>query len=82
MTIKEFNGGTLVTGPGIRLYQFLARKHALKLEIFGMKRRGASVYSICKKEYGLKGNKKSVLEQMEKAEVNTDTGEVVFPTEG
>jgi len=31
-----------------------------------MSRRGQSAYSIVKAEYGLKGNKKSVLEQMEK----------------
>jgi len=30
-----------------------------------MKRRGQSAYSIVKQEYGFKGNKKSVLEQME-----------------
>jgi hypothetical protein len=31
-----------------------------------MKRRGQSAYAIVKAEYGFKGNKKSVLEQMEK----------------
>ena len=36
-------------------------KSALKLEIAGLKRRGRSVYSIIKEEFGLKGNKKTVL---------------------
>jgi hypothetical protein len=31
-----------------------------------MGRRGQSAYSIIKQEYGFKGSKKSVLEQMEK----------------
>ena len=33
---------------------------ALKLETLGMNRRGQSVYSIVKKEFNLKGNKKKV----------------------
>lgn len=43
-----------------------ALRGALKMEIFGMKRRGQSAYSIIKQEFGLKGNKRSVLEQFEK----------------
>jgi hypothetical protein len=31
----------------------------------GMKRSGSSAYSIVKEEFGLKGNKKSVLQQLE-----------------
>ena len=42
---------------------------ALKLEILGMKRRGRTVYSIVKEEFGFKGNKQKVLEQLE-AKVN------------
>ena len=48
---------------GVRLR---ALRGALKMEIFGMKRRGQSAYSIIKQEFGLKGNKQSVLEQFEK----------------
>lgn len=40
-------------------------KQALKLETMGMKRRGQSAATIIKKEFGLKGNNKSVLEQFE-----------------
>jgi len=37
----------------------------LKLEVLGMKRRGRSVYAIVKDEFGLRGNKKRVLEQLQ-----------------
>ena len=45
---------------------------ALKLEVLGMTRRGRSVYSIVKDEFGLRGNKKRVLEQLQdiKARLN------------
>mgnify|MGYP001356182613 CR=1 FL=1 len=53
------------TKEKIDLFRFLSLRSALKLECLGMSRRGQSAYSIVKAEYGLKGNKKSVLEQME-----------------
>lgn len=53
------------TKEKIDLFRFLSLRSALKLECLGMGRRGQSAYSIVKAEYGLKGNKKSVLEQME-----------------
>jgi hypothetical protein len=39
-------------------------KGALKLEVVGMKNRGMSAYQIVKKEFGFKGSKQSVLEQL------------------
>jgi len=54
------------TPEGIDRYRILALKGALKLECLGMSRRGPSAYSMIKKEFGFKGNKKRVLEQMEK----------------
>ena len=56
---------TLDTPEQIEMYRLLSLRSALKLECLGMKRRGQSVYSIVKAEYGLKGNKKSVLQQLE-----------------
>ena len=47
----------------IDLYRLCTLKSALKLEILGMERRGQSVYSIIKEEFGLKGNKQRVFEQ-------------------
>lgn len=55
----------LDTPEQIDMFRFLSLKSALKLECLGMSRRGQSAYSIVKAEYGFKGNKKSVLEQME-----------------
>lgn len=54
------------TPEGIEFVQLCARRGALRLEISGLKRRGQTAYSICKQVYGLKGNKQSVLEQMNK----------------
>lgn len=54
------------TPEAIDQFRLRALRSALKMEIFGMKRRGQSAYSIIKQEFGLKGNKKKVLEQFEK----------------
>tara|TARA_A100001391_G_scaffold136768_1_gene95472 strand:+ start:542 stop:748 length:207 start_codon:yes stop_codon:yes gene_type:complete len=57
---------TLDTPEQIEMYRILSLRSMLKLECLGMKRgRGQSAYSIIKSEFGLKGNKKSVLEQLE-----------------
>lgn len=55
----------LDTHEKIDMFRFLSLRSALKLECLGMKRGGQSAYSIAKTEYGFKGNKKSVLQQME-----------------
>ena len=49
----------------IQAFRMRALRGALKLEILGMKRKGRSVYSIVKEEFGFKGNKQKVLEQLE-----------------
>lgn len=56
---------TLETPEQIDMFDFIRLRSALKLECLGMSRRGQSAYSIIKAKYGFKGNKKSVLEQME-----------------
>ena len=56
----------LDTPEKIDMFRFLSLRSALKMECRGMSRRGQSAYAIVKAEYGFKGNKKSVLEQMEK----------------
>ena len=45
--------------------RLVALKGALKLEVAGMKRRGRSAYVIVKEEFGFKGSKQKVLEQLE-----------------
>jgi len=55
----------LDTPRKIEMGRFIILRSALKLECLGMTRRGQSAYSILKAEYGFKGNKKSVLKQVE-----------------
>ena len=56
---------TADTPEKIALFRLIVLKGALKMECFGMTRRGRSVYSIVKEECRFKGNKKSVLKQLE-----------------
>lgn len=46
-------------------YRIRTLRSALKLELLGMTRRGPSVYSIVKKEFGFKGNKQKVYDQLD-----------------
>lgn len=46
-------------------FRMRSLRGALKLEILGMRRNGRSVYSIVKEEFGFKGSKQKVLEQLE-----------------
>lgn len=65
MPIEVTEAGTVVTGEEIKLVRLLALKGALKLEIKGLKRRGCSVSSMLKKEFGFKGSKERVLAMLE-----------------
>ncbi len=47
----------------IAIYRMATLRHALKLELKGMKRRGRSAYSIIKQEFKLTGNRQSVYDQ-------------------
>ena len=53
------------TPDGIKAFQMMALKGALKLETKGMTRHGKSAYSIVKETFGFKGSKVSVLAQYE-----------------
>ena len=48
----------------IDLYSIMVKRSALVLEMRGMKRRGRSAYSLIKEEFGLKGSKQKVFEQL------------------
>lgn len=50
----------------VQLARMIVLKHALSLELKGMKKRGNSVFGIVKSEFKLKGNKLSVYEQFVK----------------
>ena len=54
------------TPENINFVRMATLKSALKLEIAGLRRRGRSVYSIVKEEFGLRGNKRTVLADFEK----------------
>ncbi len=55
MAIEVTETGAIVaTGDGIKVFQLLALKGALKMEAIGMKRRGKSALSIVKSMTGLK----------------------------
>jgi len=53
------------TPDKIEMFRLLALRGALKLELVGMCRRGSSAYSVIKREFGFKGNKQKVLDQLE-----------------
>lgn len=52
------------TPQEFELYALLRLKSALKLEVAGMKHSKGSVYAKVKKDFGFKGNKQSVLDQL------------------
>lgn len=59
------NETIVISGPqNVAKARLITLKHALKLEVLGMKRRGRSVYSIVKQEFGFKGSKQKVLDQL------------------
>lgn len=46
---------TVIDNPeSLNMYRLLALKGALKMEVYGMRRRGPSAFSIIKKETGIK----------------------------
>lgn len=56
---------TLNTPEQIAAYRVLTLRSALRLECKGLKMsRGRTVYSIVKSEFGFKGNKQNVLNQL------------------
>lgn len=56
------------TPDGIQYARMCALKGALSLECKGMKlSRGRSAYAIVKREFGFRGNKQRVLEQLQEA---------------
>lgn len=52
------------TPDGIEKFRLLQLKHAMKLELLGMKHsKLGSIISKVKKQYGFKGNKQSIVTQ-------------------
>jgi hypothetical protein len=67
MAVENTLDGVMITGDDIGRYRLLTLKTGLKIETLGLRltSRHRSCYSIIKEEFGLKGNKKRVLEQFE-----------------
>jgi hypothetical protein len=51
------------TKEGVSMYRLLALKASLRLELMGMKHSRVNVYTLVKREFGLKGNKQKVYDQ-------------------
>ena len=54
----------LDTPEQIQHYRYFVMLSGLKLEIAGLKMRGGSCYAIIKREFGFKGNKTAVYNQL------------------
>ena len=54
----------LDTPQAIDGFRVRALRSALKLEVLGMTRRGVSAYRMVKNEFGFKGSKQKVLDQL------------------
>jgi len=63
MAVEQHAGGTIFTGDDVAVFQMLAVKGALHLEVLGMKHSHGSVYKMVKTKYGFKGNKQAVYDQ-------------------
>lgn len=62
MPITHVPGGsTVFTGDSISFYRLIAFKHAVRIEMLGLKaRRGPVVWKQAAREFGIKGNKQKV----------------------
>jgi len=67
----------MITQPSqIALYRLMVLRSGLRLEIKGLKVKGGkSCYSIIRTEFGLKGNRANVLEQLD-AIINHETAQL------
>ena len=57
----------MINKPGIdvEFYRLLTLRSALSLEMIGMKNSRRSAYAIIKEEFGFKGNKQKVYDQID-----------------
>lgn len=55
----------VITGKeNIQMFHLLQLKYALKLELVGLKHSQGSVYAYVKRQFGFKGNKQKVFDQL------------------
>lgn len=66
MAITSGPGGTTITGSSIGLFRLLTLKHAVALELKGIKvRRGPVVWKMIAREFNIKGNKQAVYDWLD-----------------
>ena len=65
----------------IKAFRLLTLRSMLRLEVRGMRKTGRSAYQIIKSEFGLKGNRKQVLEQFEKIAYEYNAKELGYETQ-
>lgn len=63
MAITHGVGGTAITGDDIQVFHLLQLKHAMRLEMKGMRHSRGSVFAYVKRTFNLKGNKQRVYDQ-------------------
>lgn len=68
LTVQSIpGGGHLIAGKeNVDRARVLILRSALKLEILGLRHSRGSVYALIKAEFGFKGNKQKVLDQLNK----------------
>ena len=64
MAIEHTPGGTTITGSDIGRFRLLSLRGRLRLEIAGLKFRGRTTYAILKRQFGMRGSREAVLEQL------------------
>lgn len=61
MPIEHFEGGVAFTGSAVDYYRMTVLKHAVSLEIKGIKlRRGPVIWKLIAREFKIKGNRQAV----------------------
>jgi hypothetical protein len=70
----------VITGKrNIRIYHMLSQKYAMMLEEKGLKHSKGSVTAHVKRQYGFKGNRSSVIQQLQDLIDRVHRGEVELP---
>jgi hypothetical protein len=66
MAITNENGTTVITGAeDIAFFRLVALRSALRLELVGLRvNRNVNAYAIAKREFGFKGSKQKVYDQL------------------
>lgn len=65
MPIHHHKGGTTLTGDSVSFFRLAAMRSAVGLELKGLRvRRGPVVWKQAAREFGIKGNKQAVYDEL------------------